>query len=388
MNADSLKAALVQRFGAGGAAVLVSAPGRVNLIGEHTDYHDGFVLPAAIERRVMAIGRARSDGRVVLHSRTFAGEHAFRLSEPLGPVRGWARRAEGIVRAVLGGVAAPGGLEAVLDADLPVGGGLSSSAASMAAVGELAARLHGVSLEKLAFARTLQRAEHELAGVQCGLMDQLAILLGRPGHAVLIDCRSLSAEPVPLPKRWALVVLDTGVRHDLASSEYNQRQRECAAVLERICALHPSVRALRDVTAEQLREAAPGCDPAGVRRCRHVLGENERVLSARAALERGDGAELGRLFAASHQSLRDDYQVSCRELDWMVQAARSAPGCVAARMTGGGFGGSTVNLVEREKTDAFVAHALDRYHSLGGKGGQAIVTSAAEGVTAVELGAG
>ena len=385
MDAAALQDALRDRFGPGGTTVLVTAPGRVNLIGEHTDYHGGLVLPAAIDRRVMALGRRRSDDRVVLHSRSFTADHSFRLDEPMGPVQGWGRRAEGIVRTVLARIPGATGLEGVLDADLPVGGGLSSSAASMAAVGELAARLHGVTLDRLDFAKTLQRAEHEFAGVQCGLMDQLAILLGRKDHAVLIDCRSLTWDWVPLPSRWALVVTDTGVRHDLASSEYNLRQKECAKVVHQIAGRHPEVKSLREVTFEHLREAEASCDPVGLRRCRHVLTENDRVRATCAALERGDGAALGRLFAASHLSLRDDYQVSCRELDWMVEAAQSAPGLVAARMTGGGFGGACVNLVEQEQTAAFSAHVMECYHALGGRGGQAIVTGAADGVTALEV---
>ena len=367
----------------GRGAQFVIAPGRVNLVGEHTDTHDGLVLPAAIERYVAASGRRRDDDVVVVRSRTFSDEHRFELGAPMGSPPGWARRAEGIVRRVLG--TARTGLEALVDSDLPVGGGLSSSAASMAALGELAARLNGVTLERVAFARTLRQAEHDFAGVRCGLMDPLAILLGKRQHALLIDCRTISTELVALPEQWALVVLDTGVKHELANSAYNERLRECASVLEAVAQRHPGVRALRDVTPDVLEETRARVDATGLRRCRHVLTENARVVAASAALANADGPALSSLFAASHASLRDDYEVSCRELDAMVDAARTAPGCVAARMTGGGFGGSTVNLVDRHEVEAFVSAALERYLAATGRTGHAIVTAAADGLRSEEL---
>jgi galactokinase len=373
------------RFGKGGRRISVEAPGRVNLIGEHTDYHDGFVLPAAIDRKVRALGRARDDDRVVVHSATFNTEHTFRLAEPMQAQDGWARRSEGIARRVLQVFKQPRGFEAWLDADLPVGGGLSSSAASMAALGTLAAKANELTPEPLAFARMLQKAEHDFAGVNCGIMDQLAVLLGWRGHALLLDCRSLESHHVALPERWALVVLDTGVKHDLASSEYNKRQEECAAVLEKLRAHRAAIRSLRDATTDDLEAVAAKCDPVGVRRCRHVLAENGRVHAAVEALGLADGKALGTLFAASHDSLRDDYQVSCKELDAMVEAARGAPGCVAARMTGGGFGGSTVNLVEREQTAAFTAAVLEGYQRRTGREGKALITGAADGVTSSEI---
>ncbi|MGC4122737.1 MAG: galactokinase [Myxococcales bacterium] len=377
--------AFERHFGARPTLAVV-APGRVNLIGEHTDYHDGRVLPAAIERTVRVVARPRRDSRVELYSASFAALHRFDLSEPMPKdPPGWSRRAEGIVREVLAQLRCATGFQAFLDADLPLGGGLSSSAASMAALGTAAAHACGRSLEPLAFARTLQKAEHTFAGVRCGIMDQLAVLLGRQDRALLLDCRSLTTRQVALPPAWALVVLDTGVKHDLATSEYNRRQEECASGLAALRQHRPAIRALRDATPSDLEAVSHRLDPIALRRCRHVVAEDARVLEAVAALERADARALGSLFEASHQSLRDDYEVSCRELDAMVDAAQGAPGSLAARMTGGGFGGSTVNLVERAKAEAFAEAALAAYHRTTRRQGRAIITRAADGVRAFPL---
>ena len=389
MSVDDKRVADFTRFHAhfgdvGDAFAHVGAPGRVNLIGEHTDYHEGFVLPAAIELSVRAVGRARSDRTVRLYSETFGEEHVFSLAEQQSDHSGWARRAEGIIRTVL----APAtierdvlGMDAWMVADLPVGGGLSSSAASMAALGELAAHLNGIELDRLEFARTLQTAEHRFAGVKCGIMDQLAVLLGRRDHALLLDCRSLAAEHIPLPTQWALVVMDTGVRHDLASSEYNRRPQECAAVLDVLKRRRPEIRSLRDVAIDEVSMVEGDVDPVGYRRIMHVLSENQRVLDTIDAFRAADGERVACLFQASHVSLRDDYEVSCYELDEMVRAAKDAPGQVASRMTGGGFGGCTVNLVERERTKEFAEHVAETFIERTGRRAEAIITAASDGLT-------
>jgi galactokinase len=375
------------RFGGGRELTWAAAPGRVNLIGEHTDYHQGLVLPVAIDRYVRVLAAPRRDPIVTIRSVTFDDAYSFALDQPMGAVQGWARRTEGILRELLGGP--PGGamgLDLLIDADLPTGGGLSSSAASMAALGAAAAKICSVELEAVDYARTLQQAEHHHAGLLCGLMDQLAVLLGQRGHALRLDCRTLETRQVPLPGAWSIVVLDTSVKHDLASSEYNLRQRECAAVVDQVRRRRPEVTSLRDVAQEDLDAAAPSCDAVGVARCRHVLDENERVDQAVAALARGDLQRLGQLFRASHESLRDLYQVSCPELDAMVQAALVAPGCAAARMTGGGFGGSTVNLVQRDQTAAFTAAALASFRERTGLQGAAMVVTSSDGLAVGTLG--
>ncbi|MGI5860933.1 MAG: galactokinase [Myxococcales bacterium] len=386
LNWETDRKAFERQFGSKGSVSFVAAPGRVNLIGEHTDYHDGFVLPAAIDRHVRVLGRARADATVRIYSETFQNTYELSLAGPMAPdSKGWARRAEGIIRTVLEGVEQPRGLDIWIDADLPVGGGLSSSAASMAAFGMLAARINGIELDRLAFARVLQQAEHRFAGVRCGIMDQLAVLLGKRDHALLLDCRSLETRHVALLAAWSLVVMDTGVRHDLATSEYNKRQIECADALRVIAKARPEAQTLRDVGAADIDAVASRIHPVGLRRCRHVIAENERVHRAVAALESADARAIGELFAASHRSLRDDYEVSCPELDALVEAAWSAPGCIGARMTGGGFGGSTVNLVLAEKTEAFVEAVREAYQRTMGRDAKAIVTTAAEGAIAGEL---
>jgi len=371
-----------KHFGAdSGKIVWVAAPGRVNLIGEHTDYHEGFVLPASIDRQVRLLSRKRDDGKVAIYSQTFNDRYEFDLGGEMSDIGGWARRAEGIIRTVLENTESPSGFDIYMDADLSVGGGLSSSAASMAVLGTLAAYMNGFELDKLEFGKTLQAAEHRFAGLKCGIMDQLAILLGKEEHALLLDCRSLKTRHVHIPGKWSLVIMDTNVKHDLATSEYNKRQIECAAVLDILKKRRPEINSLRDVSMNELEIIKAECDPVGYKRCKHVIDENERVHLAVAALEAGDADTIGKLFAASHASLRDDYEVSCRELDALVDAAQDAPGLVGSRMTGGGFGGSVVNLVEATKTEEFIAHVSPRYKEATGIDAIAIDCKTSNGVT-------
>ncbi|GAB4293894.1 MAG: galactokinase [Myxococcota bacterium] len=356
-----------------------AAPGRVNLIGEHTDYHEGFVLPVAINRYVRVVGRKRPDSSVNIYSATFKDTHSFSIKKPMGAVSGWARRAEGIIRTALQNTKSPVGMDIYVDGDLPLGAGLSSSAASMAAFGRLAGDFNSVKLQTIPFALMLQETEHRFAGLNCGIMDQLAILLGKKGCALVLDCRSLNAKHIRLPKNWVIVILDTGVKHDLASSEYNKRQDECAAAVAGLKAKNPVIKSLRDVTEDELKKLK-GVNPMNLRRCRHVLSENERVRDAVSAILNGDERAVRELFLASHESLRNDYQVSCKELDAMVESALKAPGCIAARMTGGGFGGSTVNFVHRERAKRFANIALKEYRKRTGREGAAIIASSSDGL--------
>ncbi len=358
----------------------VSAPGRVNLIGEHTDYHDGFVLPAAIDRTVTAVGRVRENDTVRVYSKTFDEQITFRYRDEVRPDHGWARRLEGILRIVLEGVKKPVGMDVYMEADLPLGGGLSSSAAAQAAIGSLALHFNGVSMDNLDFARAIQLAEHRYAGLKCGIMDPLAVLEGRKDHALLIDCRSLSVRPVPLPPDWRIVVLDTGVKHELASSEYNKRQEECHAVLELVQKNRPDVEALRDVRPEDLDHVAEKADPVGLKRCRYVLAENNRVLEVLDPLMKKDAEQVRNLFLASHEGLDRDYEVSCEELNAFVRVAQNAPGFVAGRMTGGGFGGSTVNFVEKPQVGDFMRDVLDAYRREAKRSGSGMAVSACNGV--------
>lgn len=385
MQLFELLAEFESRFGPGRPQAVAAAPGRVNLIGEHTDYHEGFVLPAAIDRHVWAVGRLRSDQQVHLASASLQAEHRFSLPGAIAGSGGWQLRAEGVLRTVLARSQSPRGMDILLWADLPIDSGLSSSAASAAALALLAAHFARLTIDPWELSQTLRECEHRFAQVKCGIMDPMAVLLGRKGQALFLDCRSLVTRYVPIPEAWSLVLLDTGVRHQLASSEYNQRQRECAEVVELVRATRPQVRALRDITPTELEAASSACSPLAIRRCRHVLAENARVQAAVEAFSQADARRVGELFADSHQSLRLDYQVSCPELDSMVEAAQRSPGLIGARMTGGGFGGSTVNLVYRQHAAQFAAQALEHYRSATGREGAALLVSCSDGASVREL---
>jgi galactokinase len=342
---DAVTAAFADRVGRPPDGVW-RAPGRVNLIGEHTDYNDGFVLPVAIDRSVVVAAARRGDE--VLRSWS-TGDRAGPVSRPLGELGpgssfGWSAYVEGVAWALMqDGVAVPGA-DLVVHADLPAGAGLSSSAALEGAVALALTDLAGASPSRVALALAGQRAEREVVGMPCGLMDQMAVLCGRAGHALFFDTRTLATEQVPFDPAGAgltLLVIDTRVKHTLAGSPYAERRRAC----ERAAAIL-GVPALRDVTIDDLEAAMAGgrLDDVTFRRARHVVTENARVLDVVALLRQGEVAAMGPALAGSHRSLRDDYEVSCPELDVAVEAA-VASGAVAARMTGAGFGGSALALV-------------------------------------------
>lgn len=371
------------RFGAAPAFV-VRAPGRVNLIGEHTDYNDGFVLPMAIDRAVWIAARPRPDRRVVLHSLDFDDAAGFDLDR-FGPgERGWLEYVKGVAWALQEGGAALAGWEGVLAGDVPLGAGLSSSAALEMAAARTFAAVAGLSWQPAAMAKVGQRAENEWVGVNSGIMDQMISAAGRKGYALLIDCRSLAAEPAPLPPGTAVVVLDTGTRRGLVDSAYNERRAQCEAA-----AAFFGVPALRDVDPARLALAgqAGGLDEVTLRRARHVISENERTLQAAAAMRRGapGAAQLGRLMDASHASLRHDFEVSSPELDLMVELARQQAGCLGARMTGAGFGGCAVALVRAEAgtVDAFCAAVAGAYRQATGIRPALYVCAADDGAAVV-----
>ena len=339
------------------------APGRVNLIGEHTDYNEGFVLPVAIDRETLVAARPREDRRVRVHSVNEAEGAEFDLDVP-GPVRRgvWLDYVEGVARALeRRGVRLRGADLAVLS-DVPVGAGLSSSAALEVSTGLALSAVAGQVVGPVTLALTGQEAEHTYVGAQVGIMDQFIAALGRKGHALLIDCRTLEASPVPLDtSEVAVCICDSKVKHELSASEYNTRRAECERGVALLKGVLPDIKALRDVSVAEF-ERHGGLLPDPVRRrCRHIVTENERTLAAAAALRRGDLAEMGRLMYLSHRSLRDDYEVSCRELDVLVEIAEGCDGVLGARMTGGGFGGCTVNLVGRDRLEAFRAAVFERY---------------------------
>ncbi|UQA58846.1 galactokinase [Polyangium aurulentum] len=333
---------------------LFQAPGRVNLIGEHTDYNDGFVLPMALGLGTTVAAAPREDRRVRVHSENLGASVEFDLDHPGPEKRGqWFDYVEGVAQALERSGKGLRGADLVLASDVPAGAGLSSSAALEISVGLAFLSLSGLPVDRVALARAGQAAEHRYVGTLCGLMDQLVAALGQEGAALLIDCRSMAATPVPMPASGIEVLItDTRKKHALATSEYNTRRAECERAVEILRGPLPGIRALRDVSVEQF-EAHEGLLPEPVRRrARHIVTENARTLLAAEALGRSDLAAFGARMIESHRSMRDDFEISAPELDVLVDAALGLPGVYGARMTGGGFGGCTVTLVES-------AHAAD-----------------------------
>jgi len=350
----------VQRWG-GPPALVVRAPGRVNLIGEHTDYNAGFVLPMAIDRAIWIALRPGHDDRVSVYSLDFDEAASFRLSALRRENAGWLEYLKGVAWSLQQAGYQLRGWQGVLAGDVPVGAGLSSSAALEVATARAFAAVSQLTWEPAVMAPLCQRAENEWVGMNCGIMDQLISAAGKAGHALLIDCRSLDSRPVPLPPGSAVVVLDTATRRGLVDTAYNERRRQCEDAARQF-----GVPALRDVSLQQFEARAEALEPVTRRRARHVISENERVLQAVAAMERGDAVELGRLMDASHVSLRDDFEVSSDALNAIVECARAVEGCYGARMTGAGFGGCAVALVRAELAERFAGQVAADYQARTG----------------------
>jgi galactokinase len=366
---------------------VVFAPARVNLIGEHTDYSGGLVLPVALDLGVTVSWRPDS-GRIRLRSLAFGDsvELAPDGTSP-APVAGWGRYVAAMARLLAARGRPPVGLEGSIDSSVPVGAGLSSSAALDVSVGLALCAAAGFELPALELAKVAQEAEHVAVGVPCGLMDPATSLLGRRDHAVLLDCGTEEHRLVPLPPGIAIVVLDSGVRHALEDSGYATRRAELERALDAIGVRRPS-----DLTVAEAEAAAraAGVDEVASRRLRHVVSENERVRSCVAALERAGGPDLealGVLLRDGHRSLRDDFEVSTPELDLLVELAY-AHGAIAARMTGGGFGGSIVALVERDEAERLVSRVAAAYEARGGRPAQGHVCASSDGAGERPLGAG
>ena len=361
--------------------IVVRAPGRVNLIGEHTDYNDGFVLPAAIDLEIRISFEPTLDREVELRQAANGAIEMFDLAD-IGPPRGtWLDYPAGVANELLRVDVTVAGLRGRIDSSLPVSAGLSSSAALelASAWALMAAANPEQSIDRLDLAQLCQRAENDYVGVSCGLMDQFAVSCGVAGHALLLDCRSLEHRAVPIPADIAMVIVDSGVARRLVASEYNTRRDECERGVAVLAASGAPVASLRDASLEMLDRARSELGEVVYRRCRHVVEENARVLAAVDALEAGDRSMLGELFAASHASLRDLYEVSAPELDCAVDIAQRTPGVIAARMTGAGFGGCTVNLVEADAVASLFA-AIDReYSSLTGAEAHVMLVHAAAG---------
>jgi galactokinase len=362
--AGSRREQVIREFAArhGGSPPLVArGPGRVNLIGDHTDYNDGFVLPLAIDRAVWIAARPRRDGRVSLHSLDFGETREFDATDATRGDGGWIEYVRGVAWALRESGRAVCGWDGVALGDVPVGAGLSSSAALELAAARVFAALCDFPWDPTAVALLAQRAENLWVGVNCGIMDQLISATGKSGHAMLIDCRTLETRAVPIPARAAIVVLDTATRRGLVGTAYNERRRQCEAAAATF-----GVRALRDVDLATVERRAAELDSVTQRRARHVITENERVIAAADALTAGDLPATGRLMLESHASLRDDFEVSRHELDIMVERAHDHPACYGARMTGAGFGGCVVALVDRADLSEFASRVASDYERATG----------------------
>ncbi len=360
---DRVEARFAREFGMAPPHVAV-APGRVNLIGEHTDYNDGLVLPMAIGRATVIAFRPRADRRLRAHAVAFGETRQIDLATLTAPGGSdWLSYVAGVAWALAAAGFDVPGLDVAIDGDVPIGAGLSSSASLELAAARAFAAAGGLPWDPVAMAKLGQRAENVYVGMKCGLMDQFAAAVSLEGCALLLDCRSLAIEPVPVPAGTAVVVMDTGARRSLAGSAYNDRRAACEAAVAALRALDPRVKALRDVTAELLERGRGQLDPVVFRRASHVVPENLRPRRMADALGAGELGQAGRLMNDSHASLRDLYEVSCEELDLITDLARRESSCYGARMTGAGFGGCAVALVEETAVEAFVEAVRTAYRA-------------------------
>jgi galactokinase len=362
---------------------IVRAPGRVNLIGEHTDYNDGFVFPAAIDRDVLIAGSTRNDRQVRCFALNFNQTSTFPL-EKVQPATEGREKWSNYLRAMAWVFHKEGlgtrGLNCATLGNVPLGAGLSSSAALLVASGLLFSAAGSLEIEPVRLALLAQKAEREFVGVNVGIMDQYISALGQKDHALLIDTRSLTYEAVPLPASGvSIVIADSHKKRGLVDSEYNTRRAECERAVEILKQTLPEVKALRDVSVEDLERNLERLPPITGKRARHVITENARTLEGVQALKNGDLARFGVLMNESHESLRYDYEVSCKELDTLVEAARSVDGVYGSRMTGAGFGGCTVSLVQTQAIDAFEKRVTEQYKAATGINATVYATHASQG---------
>lgn len=377
---------LLEKFRArfGGLASLARAPGRVNLIGEHTDYNEGFVLPAAIDLFCWVAFAARKDRIVDFYSEHFDESVEASLDDlATRSRRSWVNYPLGVAWALQHAGCALRGANLYISSDVPLGAGLSSSAAIEVATGYALMSVAGAPIDAKKLALLCQRAENEFVGARTGIMDQFISCHARTGHALLLDCRSLDFRHVPLPADVDLVICNTMVRHRIGAGEYNVRRGECEAAARALSTALPRIRTLRDVSLADLEAHRALLSETLYRRCRHVITENARVQETVSALESGHIENLGQLMANSHRSLRDDYEVSCRELDLMVDLAERQGGVLGARMTGGGFGGCTINLVRSAESAEFRKRIAEEYEAAAGRKPEIYVCKTSDGAQMV-----
>ncbi len=383
--AQAVEKSYVELFGE--RPLLIRSPGRVNLLGEHTDYNEGFVLPAAISRAIyFAVGPAPDDDcRIV--ALDMNDDHRFTLSSVARSTKSWPNYVLGVVDQLKKAGYPLRGFRCVYGGDIPIGAGMSSSAAIEAGFAFALNALFDLDIENLTLVKLAQKAENEFVGVQCGIMDQYVNIFGQRGKVLRIDCRSLEHTPYPFDyDHLAIVLFDSRVSHSLASSEYNRRRVECTTGVASIRRNFPGVASLRDVFPEMLEESRSTLDPTVYKRCKYVVEENGRMLQACDALTRKDINGFGVLMYLTHAGLRDEYAVSCRELDFLVDATEGIPQVYGARMMGGGFGGCTINLIEHDAVDDVSRTVTDRYYRRFGIKPNTYVTSIRSGTALINVG--
>jgi galactokinase len=365
--------------------LVVRSPGRVNIIGEHTDYNEGFVLPAAIDKAVFVAAHKRADDQIILYSIDFKDKFEGRVAEIKRCDKHWANYILGVAAQLIRRGYQIGGFNLIIDGDVPLGAGLSSSAAVECATAYALNELFGLGISKKELTNIAQKAEHEFAGVMCGIMDQFASVFGKKDHVIKLDCRSLDYEYVPLKlEGYKILLLNTNVKHSLASSEYNARRQQCEEGVALVQKHHPGVESLRDVSLEMLEQHVKGYEDI-YNRCKYVVEENIRLLEGCEDLKRGDINALGKKMFQTHDGLSKEYEVSCPELDFLVNTVRSNPNVLGARMMGGGFGGCTINLVKEAVIDEIVEALSKSYNEQMGKELTPYLAQTEEGTSVVHI---
>jgi galactokinase len=352
-NIQALKEKFKSLFNA--EPLLVRSPGRVNIIGEHTDYNEGFVLPAAIDKAIYIAVSKRTDNIISLYAQDYQQSHKVTTSSIAPSDKHWPNYILGVVDQIQKRGHKIGGFNLVIDGDVPLGAGLSSSAAVECATAFALNELFGLQMDKMEMVKAGQKAEHTFAGVMSGIMDQFASMFGKKDHAINLDCRSLEYEYVPLRLNgYKILLLNTNVKHSLSSSEYNTRRKQCEQGVAWIKEHHPGVNSLRDVTMQMLQQYVQPKDELIYKRCKYVVEENIRLLEGCEDLKKGNLEALGKKMFRTHEGLSKEYEVSCKELDYLVDHVKNNQAVVGARMMGGGFGGCTINLVKEDAIDDLV----------------------------------
>ena len=378
MNKQQLQILFQQIFD-NEADLCVQSPGRINIIGEHTDYNNGFVLPAAIDKKVMVAIRKREDDLIVMYAEAFEEKKEVKIPE-MKPLGDWADYILGVVAQLIKKDYVVGGFEILLTGDIPIGAGLSSSAAVECATIFALNELFHFGLEKMEMVQMAQMAEHEYAGVKCGIMDQFASMFGKKDHLIKLDCRSLEYEYIPFQNQdYALVLFNSNVKHALVDSEYNIRRNQCNEGVEMIRKYHPQINSLRDADTEMVEKYIRPQDELIYRRCHYVVSENIRLLQLCEALNHNNLDNCGKLMHETHLGLSEDYEVSCPELDLLVKIAMEQPGVIGARLVGGGFGGCTINLVRKENLESVIYEVENGYKLSSGKEATTYIVSVEDG---------